>query len=136
MKRRVVITGMGVVSALGMGADNFWNSIKEGKNGISAVTRIDVSNMNCKVAAEIKDFDPSQFIDKKEAKRMDRYSQFALSAAKMAVDNSGIDLEKVNKYRFGVVVGSGIGGIETFEDQHSVFLQKGPGRVSPFLYLC
>ncbi len=132
MKKRVVITGLGVVSALGNGADNFWNSIKEGKNGISTVTRFDVSNMNCKVAAEIKEFDVSQFIDKKEAKRMDKYSQYAISAAKMAVENSGLDLEKVNKYRFGVVAGSGIGGIETFEDQHSVYLEKGPGRVSPF----
>lgn len=132
MKKRVVITGMGVVSSLGIGVDNFWGSIKEGKNGISSVTKLDVSNMNCKVAAEIKEFDPTLFIDKKEAKRMDKFSQYAVSAAKMAVDNSGIDLDKVNKYRFGVVVGSGIGGIETFEDQHSVYLEKGPGRVSPF----
>jgi len=132
MKRRVVITGMGVVSSLGIGVDNFWNSIKEGKNGISSVTKIDVSNMNCKVAAEIKEFDATQFIDKKEAKRMDRYSQYAMAAAKMAVDSSGLDLEKIDKYRFGVIVGSGIGGIETFEDQFKVFLEKGPGRVSPF----
>ena len=132
MKKRVVITGMGVVSALGIGTDNFWNSIKEGKNGISSVTKIDVSNMNCKVAAEIKEFDSSQFIDKKEARRMDKYSQYAISASKMAVESSEIDLEKIDKYRFGVVVGSGIGGIETFEDQHNVYLEKGPGRVSPF----
>lgn len=132
MKKRVVITGLGVISALGNNIDTFWNSIKEGKCGISTVSKIDVSNMNCKVAAEIKDFDVSQFIDKKEAKRMDKYSQYAISAAKMAVESSGLDLDKVNKNRFGVVVGSGIGGIETFEDQHSVFLEKGPGRVSPF----
>jgi len=132
MKRRVVITGMGVVSSLGIGVENFWSSIKEGKNGISSVTKIDVSNMNCKVAAEIKEFDVSQFIDKKEAKRMDKYSQYAMSAAKMAVESSGLDLEKIDRYRFGVIVGSGIGGIETFEDQHSVYLEKGPGRVSPF----
>jgi 3-oxoacyl-[acyl-carrier-protein] synthase II len=78
MKKRVVITGMGVVSALGIGTDNFWNSIKEGKNGISSVTKIDVSNMNCKVAAEIKEFDSSQFIDKKESRRMYKYSQYAI----------------------------------------------------------
>jgi len=132
MKRRVVITGMGVVSSLGIGVDNFWNSIREGKNGISSVTKIDVSNMNCKVAAEIKEFDATQFIDKKEAKRMDKYSQYAISAAKMAVDASGLDLEKIDKYRFGVIVGSGIGGIETFEEQFRVFLEKGTGRVSPF----
>lgn len=132
MKRRVVITGMGVVSSLGIGVDNFWNSIKEGKNGISAVSRIDVSNLNCKVAAELKEFDATQFIDKKEAKRMDKYSQYAMAAAKMAVESSGLDLEKIDKNKFGVVVGSGIGGIETFEDQHSVYLEKGPGRISPF----
>ncbi|NLL06181.1 MAG: beta-ketoacyl-ACP synthase II [Clostridiaceae bacterium] len=132
MKKRVVITGMGVVSSLGIGVDNFWNSIKEGKNGISSVTKIDVSNMSCKVAAEIKEFDPTQFIDKKEAKRMDKYTQYAIAAAKIAVESSGLDLEKVDQYRFGVVVGSGIGGMETFEDQHNVYLNKGPGRVSPF----
>lgn len=132
MKRRVVITGMGVVSSLGIGVDDFWNSIKEGKNGISSVSKIDVSNLNCKVAAEIKEFDATEFIDKKEAKRMDKYSQYAIAAAKMAIDSSGLDIEKVDNYRFGVVVGSGIGGIETFEDQHSVYLEKGSGRISPF----
>lgn len=132
MKKRVVITGMGVVSALGTDLNEFWNSIKEGKCGITSVSKIDVSNMTTKVAAEIKDFDPTEFIDKKEAKRMDTYSQFAMAASKMAVEMSGLDLEKVDRYRFGVVVGSGIGGIQTFEDQHSVFMEKGPGRVSPF----
>jgi 3-oxoacyl-[acyl-carrier-protein] synthase II len=132
MKKRVVITGMGVVSSLGIGVDKFWNSIKEGKSGISSVSRFDVSNMPTKVAAEIKDFEPTDYLDKKEAKRMDRYTQFAMVAAKQAVEASGIDLEKVDKYRFGVIVGSGIGGIETLEGQHEVLLNKGPGRVSPF----
>jgi len=132
MKKRVVITGMGVVSSLGMGSDEFWNSIKEGKNGISLVTKIDASNMTSKVAAEIKEFDAIQYIDKKEARRMDRYSQYAIAATKMAVDSSGLDVEKINKNRFGAIVGSGIGGIETFETQHSVYLEKGSGRVSPF----
>jgi len=132
MKKRVVITGMGVVSSLGIGVDSFWNSIKEGKCGIKSVRKFDVSNIPTKVAAEIDDFDPFQFIDKKEAKRMDRYTQFAVAAAKMAMDSSGIDIEKIDKYRMGVIIGSGIGGIETLEDQHSIFLNKGPGRVSPF----
>jgi 3-oxoacyl-[acyl-carrier-protein] synthase II len=132
MKKRIVITGMGVVSSLGIGTDKFWNSIKEGKCGIKTVKRFDVSNIPTKVAAEIDDFDPLQFIDRKEAKRMDRYTRYAVAAAKMAMESSGIDLGKVDKYRMGVIVGSGIGGIETLEDQHSVILNKGPGRVSPF----
>ena len=132
MKKRVVITGMGVVSSLGIGVDKFWNSIKEGKCGISTVTRIDVSNMSTKVAAEIKDFEPTEFMDRKEAKRMDRFNQFAIAAAKLAFQNSGLDLEKEDRDRIGVIVGSGIGGIETLEDQHGVLSNKGPGRVSPF----
>ena len=132
MKKRVVITGMGVISSLGFGVNEFWNSIKEGKSGISSIERFDATNFTAKVAAEIKDFDPTNYIDKKEAKRMDRYTQYAMAAAKFAVEDSGLDLDSVDKYRFGVIVGSGIGGIETFESQHDVLMQKGPGRVSPF----
>ncbi len=132
MKRRVVITGAGVVSSLGFGLDQFWGSIKEGRNGISEITRIDVSDMSTKVGAEIKDFDPTQFIDKKEARRMDRYNQFAMAASKLAVENAKLDLDSLDKDRCGVIVGSGIGGIGTFEEQHSVLISKGPGRVSPF----
>ncbi len=132
MKKRVVITGMGVISSLGEEIDTFWNSIKEGKCGISRVRRFDTSNMTTKVGAEITDFDPIKYIDKKEAKRMDRFSQFALSAAKKAVEMSDLNLDAVDKYRFGVVVGSGIGGIETFTEQLNICNEKGPGRVSPF----
>lgn len=132
MKRRVVITGAGVVSSLGFGLDQFWGSIREGRNGISEITRIDVSEMSTKVGAEIKDFDPTQFIDKKEARRMDRYNQFAMAASKLAVENAKLDLDSLDKDRCGVIVGSGIGGIGTFEEQHSVLISKGPGRVSPF----
>ncbi|NLP13355.1 MAG: beta-ketoacyl-ACP synthase II [Clostridium sp.] len=132
MKRRVVITGMGVVSALGTDVNGFWNSIKEGKCGITTVSKFDVSGMSTKVAAEIKDFDPTKFIDKKEAKRMDVYTQYALCAAKMAYNMSRIESVKTDPYRFGVIVGSGIGGITTFEDQFRVYTEKGPGRVSPF----
>ncbi|MDF2986369.1 MAG: beta-ketoacyl-acyl-carrier-protein synthase [Eubacterium sp.] len=132
MSRRVVITGAGVVSSLGMGVEQFWGAIKEGKNGISEVTRIDVSNLPTKVGAEIKDFDASQYIDKKEARRMDRYNQFAMVAAKLAVENSKLDLESLDLDKCGVIVGSGVGGLETLEDQHSVLLNKGAGRVSPF----
>jgi len=132
MKKRVVITGMGVISSLGLDVETFWNSVKEGKNGISKITKFDTTDYSAKVAAEIKEFDPSQFMDKKEAKRMDKYTQYAMAAAKQAVENSGIDLEKIDKERFGCIVGSGIGGIETFENQHETLMNRGPGRVSPF----
>lgn len=132
MKRRVVITGAGVVSSLGFGVEQVWNAVKEGKCGISTVERFDISNYPTKIAAEIKNFEPTDFIDKKEAKRMDKYTQYALAATKMAVETSNIDLESIDKDRAGVIVGSGIGGIETFEDQCRTLLEKGPGRVSPF----
>lgn len=132
MKKRVVVTGMGVVSALGTEINEFWNSIKQGKCGITTVTKFDVSKMTTKVGAEIKDFDPTRFIDKKEAKRMDPYCQYAIAASKMAVEMSELDIEKVDKYRLGVIIGSGIGGISTFEEQYRNFMEKGPGRVSPF----
>lgn len=132
MKKRVVITGMGVVSALGNELNSFWDSIKSGKNGISTVSSFDVSNITTKVASEIKDFDPILYIDKKEARRMDRFTQFAMAASKIAVDMSELDVKKIDKFRFGVVVGSGIGGIQTFETQHNILKEKGPGRVSPF----
>lgn len=132
MKKRVAITGIGVVSPIGIGIENFWNSIKEGKSGIDTVTKIDITNLPTKVAAEIKDFDPNEFIDKKEARRMDKFTQYAMAAAKMAINKSGLDMEKLDKYRAGVIIGSGVGGIETLEEQHNVLINKGPGRISPF----
>ncbi len=132
MKRRVVITGTGVLSSLGIGTGAFWQSIKSGKSGISNIERVDVADMPTKVGAEIKNFDAGDFIDKKELRRMDRFSQYAVSAAHMAVEDSRLDLDKVNKDRLGVIIGSGIGGIETLENQYNVLLEKGPGRISPF----
>lgn len=132
MNRRVVITGLGAVTSLGMGADKLWNSIKNGKCGISTIERIDVSDLPTKVGAEIKDFVPADFIEKKEVKRLDRYAQYAMAAAQMAVESSGLDLEEVDRERMGVIVGSGVGGIETMENQHSTLLEKGANRVSPF----
>ena len=133
MKRRVVITGMGAVSSLGIGADKLWESIKSGKCGISKIERIDVSDIPAKVAGEVKDFNPEAFMDKKEAKRTDRFAQFALAAAKMAVENSNLDLESIDKEKLGVIIGSGTGGIETVENQCNQFIEKGYKRVSPFL---
>jgi 3-oxoacyl-[acyl-carrier-protein] synthase II len=132
MKKRVVITGTGVVSSAGVGTEQFWSNIKEGRSGIGRIERVDVSDMPTKVAAEIKNFKPEDYIDKKDAKRMDRFAQYALAAAKMAVEDSKLDIESVPKERLGVIVGTGIGGIETMENQHSILLEKGAGRVSPF----
>ncbi len=131
-KRRVVVTAAGVVSSLGMGLDRFWSSIKEGKHGISRVTRFDTSDLATKTAAEINDFEPYDYIDKKEVKRMDRFTQFAMAAARMALESSGLDLDNIDKERAGVIVGSGIGGIQTLEEQHDVLNTRGAGRVSPF----
>ncbi|NTV91449.1 MAG: beta-ketoacyl-ACP synthase II, partial [Clostridiales bacterium] len=132
MKRRVVITGTGVIHSLGFDTESFWNNIKAGRNGISLVTRFDTTNHEAKVAAEIKDFDPTQYMDKKESKRMDRFTQLAMAAAKVAIESSGLVLENEDPYRMGAVIGSGVGGLETLEDQHGVLMTRGPGRVSPF----
>ena len=123
---------MGVVSSLGTGVGQFWNSIKEGKSGIRLVTRFDTASYPTRIAAEILDFEPTDFIDKKEAKRMDRYTQYAMAATKLAIESSRLNLEKLDKDMVGVLVGSGIGGIETLEEQHKTLFEKGPGRVSPF----
>ena len=133
MNRRVVITGMGAVSSFGCGADRLWQSIKQGKSGISRIERVDVSDLPTQVGAEVKDFDPGQFLEKKELKRMDRFAQVALAATQMALEDARIDLAAVNKERIGAMVGTGIGGIESIEEQHSVLLEKGPSRISPFL---
>lgn len=133
MNRRVVITGMGAVSSFGCGADRLWQSIKQGKSGISRIERVDVSDLPTQVGAEVREFDPGQFLEKKELKRMDRFAQYALAATQMALENARIDLAAVNKERIGAMVGTGIGGIESIEEQHSVLLEKGPSRISPFL---
>ena len=130
---RVVVTGMNCVTPLGNSIDSFWANIKEGRCGIDFISRFDTENFEVKLAAEVKDFDPSLYMDKREAKRMDLYSQYAVAATKMAIDLSEIDLEKVCKERFGVIVGSGIGGIGTIEKEHEKLLNKGPKRVSPLL---
>ncbi|MEJ8553703.1 beta-ketoacyl-ACP synthase II [Tepidibacter sp. Z1-5] len=132
MKRRVVVTGIGCVTPIGIGTDVFWNNIKNGVCGIDQITRFDTTEFATKIAAEVKDFEASDFIDKKEAKRMDRFTQYAVAASKMAMEDSNIDTDNIDKNRFGVIVGSGIGGIETLEEQHKRLLEKGPKRVSPF----
>ncbi|QQE76560.1 beta-ketoacyl-ACP synthase II [Brevibacillus composti] len=132
MKRRVVITGVGVVSPLGNDADTFWKNLLEGKSGISRITSFDVTDYPTKIAGEIKDFNPEDYMDKKEIRRTDRFVQFGLAAAKMAVENAKLEITAENAERVGVYIGSGIGGLSTWEEQHQVLLEKGPRRVSPF----
>ena len=132
MQRRVVITGVGAVTPVGNSKEEFWNSIKEGKCGIDYLTKFDVTDYTCKVAAEVKNFDVTQFVDKKEAKRMDKFTHYAVAASKMALEDANFDTSKYNAERIGVILGSGVGGIETLEEQQKVLLTKGPGRVSPF----
>lgn len=131
MKRRVVITGVGVVSPIGAGAE-FWENVKKGKCGISPIESFDTTDYSVKLAAEIKDFEATDYIEKKEAKRMDRYSHLALAAADIAVKDSGMDTENIDSHRFGCVVGSAVGGIHTIETEHEKLLTKGPGKVSTF----
>lgn len=130
--RRVVITGLGVISPIGTGTEQFFSALKEGKSGIDYITRFDTEGFDAKIAGEVKDFDPLAFIDKKESRRMDRYTQLAVAASKMAVEASGLKLEEIDNNRFGVCIGSGIGGMETLETQHKTLMEKGPGRISPF----
>lgn len=130
--QRVVITGLGAVTPVGCDVKTFWENIKNGVSGVDIVTRFDASNYSCRVGAELKDFNVEEFCDKKEAKRMDRFTQYAVAASMMAVADSGLDLEKTDLERMGVIIGSGIGGMETFEAQSKALLEKGPGRVSPF----
>lgn len=132
MKRRVVITGMGAVTALGVGAEQLWHSIKNGKSGITRIERVNVDDLSTQVAAEIKGFDASIFLDKKELKRMDRFAQYAMAATGMAVEQAQLDFDTIDRERTGVIIGSGIGGIETLEKQHNSLVEKGADRVSPF----
>ncbi|HHW56515.1 MAG TPA: beta-ketoacyl-ACP synthase II [Clostridia bacterium] len=129
---RVVVTGVGVITPLGSTVEKFWNALINGESGIDIISKFDVSEFPTKVAAEVKNFDPTLYIDKKEARRMDRFIQFAVASAKLALEDAVIELDKVDLNRFGVIYGTGIGGIETFENQVKVMYEKGPGKVSPF----
>ncbi|MFH1197618.1 MAG: beta-ketoacyl-ACP synthase II [bacterium] len=132
-KRRVVVTGMGVVTPIGNNVDEFWKALIEGKSGAELITRFDTSEHSTKFACEVKNFDPSIYVDKKALRRMDIYAQLGVASAVMAMRDSEIDLEKVDRERFGVIYGSGIGGMNIFEAQHINYLNGGPKRVSPFL---
>lgn len=131
MERRVVITGMGLVTPVGNNINEFWENIKNGKHGIGKITHFDTSDSKVKIAAELKNFEPEKVLDKKEIRRLEPFSVYALYAAQEAVDNSGLDLEKIDSYRFGTIIGSGMGGIGMIEDQMLKMAEKGPSRLAP-----
>lgn len=131
--RRVVITGMGAVTPIGTGREEFWKAIKDGVCGVDRITRFDPTDFTCQIAAEVKDFDVTQYMEKKESKRMDLFVQYAVAAAKMAAEDAKLDMSKEDSTRVGVFIGSGIGGIETLTQQHEKMLEKGPSKVSPFM---
>ncbi|MBU3144477.1 beta-ketoacyl-ACP synthase II [Clostridium sp. CF012] len=133
MKNRVVITGMGAVTPIGNDVVNFWDNVKKGTCGIDVIKSFDISQFKCKLGAEVKDFDVTVALDKREARKMDKYCQYAMVAADEAIKNSGLDLNDIDSERLAVIVGSGIGGLGTIEQEHAKLMEKGPGRVSPFL---
>ncbi|MGH9480454.1 MAG: beta-ketoacyl-ACP synthase II [Terriglobales bacterium] len=132
MRRRVVVTGVGLVSALGVTADATWTGLMEGRSGVAPITHFDASAYSCRFAAEVKDFDPSAFVEKKELKKMGLFIQFALAAAAEAMAASGLSVDEALAPRVGVHIGSGIGGFDVIEREHTALMQAGPRRVSPF----
>lgn len=129
--KRVVITGLGAVTPIGIGKEKFWNSLIQGKSGIGLITRFDTTEFDTKIGAEVKDFNPSDYIDKKESKRMDRFTQYAVIGAKLAIEDGNLNLDKLNLDKVGVVIGVGIGGMETMETEYGKLRDRGPSRVSP-----
>ena len=131
-KRRVVVTGLGALTPIGNNVEEFWKGLISGKNGACLITKFDTTDFTTKFACEVKNFNPEDYLDKKEARRMDPYTQYSVFTADMAIKDSEIDLEKVDRNRFGVIYGSGIGGMLTFENQTKAFIEGGPRKISPF----
>ena len=131
--RRVVVTGMGAITPIGNSVEEFWNGIKEGKTGFGPITYFDTADYRCKLAAEVKDFDPAQYMDKKSARRMEQFCQFAVAAAGQAISDAGLTMEQEDPYMVGCSVGSGIGSLQAMEREYDRLKEKGPGRVGPML---
>ena len=131
--RRVVVTGMGAITPIGNSVEKFWNGIKEGKTGFGPITYFDTADYRCKLAAEVKDFDPAQYMDKKSARRMEQFCQFAVAAAGQAISDAGLTMEQEDPYMVGCSVGSGIGSLQAMEREYDRLKEKGPGRVGPML---
>lgn len=133
MSRRVVVTGLGAVTPIGNNVDDFWTSVKAGKIGFDHITKFDTTDYKCHIAAELKDFNPQDFMDRKAAKRMEPFSQYAVAAAKQAIDDSGLDIENEDPYMVGCAIGSGIGSLQAMERETQKLYEKGPNRVNPLL---
>ncbi|MBP6962796.1 MAG: beta-ketoacyl-ACP synthase II [Armatimonadetes bacterium] len=131
-RRRVAVTGMGAITPIGHGHEAFWKALLGGVSGAGPITHFDASEYTTRIAAEVNDFDPEQYMERKEARRMDRFVQFSVAATRLAIEDSRLDLESTDLDRVGVLIGSGIGGTNTWEEQHRTLLERGPGRVSPF----
>ncbi len=131
MSRRVVVTGMGAITPIGLSVEEFWNGVREGKTGFGEITKFDASEYKCKLAAEVKGFEGKNYMDFKAAKRMELFSQYAVAATKEAIEDAGLDMEKEDPFRVGVAVGSGTGSLQAMERSHTRLVEKGPGRVEP-----
>jgi len=131
-KRRVVVTGIGMISPLGIGNEPTWRGLLEGKSGVGTITKFDATDFACKIAGEVRGFDPEQWIEKKEVKKSDTFIHYAVAAAQMAVDDSGLDTSTCDTERLGVIIGSGIGGLPLIEEMHTKLMERGPSRISPF----
>ena len=133
MSRREVVTGLGAVTPIGNNVDDFWTSVRAGKIGFDHITKFDTTDYKCHIAAELKDFNPQDFMDRKAAKRMEPFSQYAVAAAKQAIDDSGLDIEKEDPYMVGCAIGSGVGSLQAMERETQKLYEKGPNRVNPLL---
>src|SRR5512134_2575377 len=131
-RRRVVVTGLGLVSPVGIGVEESWSALVAGKSGVGPITQFDASTFPSRIAGEVKGFDPEKYMDRKEVRRNDRFIQFVLAAADMAMRDSGIDMSREDPERVGAIVGSGLGGLATIEESHRTLLEKGVRRISPF----
>ncbi len=132
MKRRVGITGVGMITAVGSDQNSFWQGILSGKSGVDYLSLFDTTDLEVKIGAEVKNFDPGMFLERKEIRKTDRFVHFAVAGAKTALEDSGFEINQSNAHNIGVIIGSGIGGIKTFEDQARILVEKGPKRISPF----
>ena len=133
MSCRVVVTGLGVISPVGSNVPEFWNSLTQGKSGVSKIDAFDPSRFDSRIAAQVRDFEPKNFIPLKESRRMERFTQFAVAAAKQAMEDSGLDMTREDPYEIGVLVGSGIGSLAIIEETHSIYLERGPEKFTPFM---
>ncbi|MBD6616256.1 beta-ketoacyl-ACP synthase II [Komarekiella sp. 'clone 1'] len=132
-RKRVVVTGVGAITPIGNTPTEYWEGLLSGRNGIDYITAFDASHHDCRIAGEVKNFDPHDYLERKEAKRMDRFAQFGVAAAKQAISNAHLVIDDLNAEQIGVMIGSGIGGLKVLEDQQTIYLNRGPDRCSPFM---